>query len=306
MNNLANSLLSQGLYVEAEEIVRDTLDLCRQIRGEQHVQTFVAKYTLANCIHKQGRFAEAESLRSETLEAFHSVYGPKHSRTVKAMSSLGESLCDLGRYAEAELRYRQAHEIWHDQLGETHPDTLAAATNLAYALCRQGRFRECEELSTRTLEIERTVLDHEHPLIGRTLQGLAYALEKTGQYEEAEPLCREAESIFALRLPEHRDRRENQILLGGILAGLGQYSVAKPLLIESYETLRDDPGVPLQDKKEMIGRIVHLYESWDAAEPSKGYAEKAKEYRAMLETMPATSAEPEPTPEIPSAEPIQP
>ena len=33
----------------------------------------------------------------------------------------------------------------------------------------------------------------------------------------------------------------------------------------------------------MVERLIGLYDSWDAAEPGKGYAEKAAEWRAKLE-----------------------
>ena len=74
-------------------------------------------------------------------------------------------------------------------------------------------------------------------------------------------------------------------LLGGILSGLGRFSDAEPLLIESYEALRDDAGLPPRDRKEMLERLVRLYESWDAAEPGKGYAEKAAQWRGKLDEL---------------------
>ena len=34
--------------------------------------------------------------------------------------------------------------------------------------------------------------------------------------------------------------------------------------------------------REALERVVKLYESWHAAEPGKGYAEKAAEWRTVL------------------------
>ena len=47
---------------------------------------------------------------------------------------------------------------------------------------------------------------------------------------------------------------------------------------------RDRPGAEFvgDDVPEALERIIKFYEAWDAAEPGKGYAEKAAEWRAKL------------------------
>jgi hypothetical protein len=109
-------------------------------------------------------------------------------------------------------------------------------------------------------------------------------LEKTERFSEAEPLCRQAGSIWAAELPPgHRVLKLNANLLGAILCGLGRYPDAEPLLVESYQGLINDPGVRAVKKKEMLERLVHLYESWDAAEAGNAYAEQAAEYRKLVQ-----------------------
>jgi len=54
--------------------------------------------------------------------------------------------------------------------------------------------------------------------------------------------------------------------------------------MQSYETLgNDSAGLTPDEKKAMLERFVRLYESWHAAEPGKGYAEKAAQWREKLE-----------------------
>jgi tetratricopeptide (TPR) repeat protein len=156
--------------------------------------------------------------------------------------------------------------------------------NLANALGAQGRYAEAETLHRQTLEIQRSVLGAEHPHVAESLNGLAAVLEKSQQWTEAESLCRQARAIFAARLPEeHPNRRANTNLLGRILVGLGRFAEAEPLLIESYEALRNDAGLRRADRKAIVDCLIRLYESWDAAEPDKGHAETATQWRAKFE-----------------------
>jgi hypothetical protein len=73
----------------------------------------------------------------------------------------------------------------------------------------------------------------------------------------------------------------NGNLLGAILCGLGRYAEAEPLLVESYEKLRDDPGVRQERKKELLDRIVRLYDLWEVAEPDIRRAQQAAKYKAQ-------------------------
>ncbi len=47
--------------------------------------------------------------------------------------------------------------------------------------------------------------------------------------------------------------------------------------------MKDCTDVPPHRKRKLVETIVKLHDSWDAAEPGKGYAEKAAQWRAKLE-----------------------
>ena len=51
------------------------------------------------------------------------------------------------------------------------------------------------------------------------------------------------------------------------------------MLLESQEGLKDRTDVRPSQKRDALERIIKLYESWDAAEPGKGYDAKAAEWR---------------------------
>ena len=65
-------------------------------------------------------------------------------------------------------------------------------------------------------------------------------------------------------------------------AGITPAEDARLCTAHCYERNRSRYGPEQSETLDAIGLLIRLYESWDAAEPGKGYAEKAAEYRAML------------------------
>jgi hypothetical protein len=66
-------------------------------------------------------------------------------------------------------------------------------------------------------------------------------------------------------------------------------------LVASYEALKSAPELPPttggQDRlREILARIVRMYDAWHLAEPGKGFESKAAEWRTRLESTAPTSA----------------
>ena len=77
-------------------------------------------------------------------------------------------------------------------------------------------------------------------------------------------------------------RSELEMKLDEYLIEQGGYAEAEPLLLAGFKALTEREYVRMDDLKEALARLVNLYEAWDAAEPGKGYADKAARRRAKL------------------------
>ena len=82
---------------------------------------------------------------------------------------------------------------------------------------------------------------------------------------------------------------------------VGDLGEAERLLLDGYKGMRDDPRSlnPVRSgagdrKREALERIVRLYETWNIAEPGKGYDARASEWRARLAALKAAT-QPAPT-----------
>jgi len=286
MNNLATSLYDQGRSAEAEALFRHTLEIRRRVLGEEHPATLISMNNLMGILDRHGRHAEAEALCRQTLEIQRRVLGEEHPERLASMSNLAISLREQGRYTEAETLHRQTLEVRHRVLGEEHPDTLRSMFNLAESLRDQGRNAEAETLHRQTLEIRRRVLGEEHPGTLLSMNNLAESLRDQGRNAEAETLHRQTLEIRRRALgEEHPDTLGSMLNLAISLHDQGRYAEAEPLLLSAYETRNRDTDLSPQRQRELVEQIVKLYVSWDAAEPGKGYAEKAAEWRTKLDTL---------------------
>jgi tetratricopeptide (TPR) repeat protein len=125
------------------------------------------------------------------------------------------------------------------------------------------------------------VLGATHSQTADVIGALGRLRSNMGDYEAAEPLLREALQMRQHTLEaNHPDIAVNQRELGGCLAALHRFAEARSLLLQSYETLRDEQGADHQDTRRTLERLATLYEEW-------GKPERAEAMEARLaETAP--------------------
>jgi tetratricopeptide (TPR) repeat protein len=173
----------------------------------------------------------------------------------------------------------------------------------ANTLCQAGRATEAIALLRDAIALARTP-DGTEEVQRRLLNILSWALLRQDDSEHgvaAESAARECVRVCEEAVPGSgvdKGMCENaRSQLGGALLSQSRFHEAEPLLISAYAELAgDDVEMPspadigIDLKREALERIVNLYEAWHIAEPGKGYAAKAEEYRALLEAKPKDAA----------------
>jgi pentatricopeptide repeat protein len=133
-NILANALLKQGRYNEAETMYRETLAVRQRVFGSEHADTLATVNNLANVLNAQCKYSEAETMCRETLAVRQRVLGSEHPSTLNTANNLAFALDLQGKYSEAETMYRETLGAQQRVFGSEHPSTLNTANNLAAAL----------------------------------------------------------------------------------------------------------------------------------------------------------------------------
>ncbi len=70
-----------------------------------------------------------------------------------------------------------------------------------------------------------------------------------------------------------------------------RFAKAEPLLLAMHEQIVESSDESRSQTQASIERLVKFYESWDAAEPGKGYDAKAAAWRAKLPLDESSGAE---------------
>jgi len=298
-NNLAIALYDQGRYAQAEELLRKTLEIQRRVLGEEHPRTLLSMQSLANALVHQGRYAQAEELCRKTLEIKRRVLGAEHPSTISSMQGLAETLGRQSRFEEARPLVSELIALRRKQV-ESVTVSHEALDWLARALltCEPKDLRD----PTAGLRIAEKAVEETGGQNYQALDTLALGYHKTDQIDRAVETQRKALALLSAERTPARIELEGR--LGEYLidqgVGVGRalpddeqrraehalqcFAEAEPLLLNAQQSLSEREYVPANKLKESLERLIKLYESWHAAEPGKGHAEKAAEWRARLET----------------------
>jgi eukaryotic-like serine/threonine-protein kinase len=158
---------------EAEELAHESLETCRRILGDEHVDTVWARYNLAYVLINRERYSEAERHIREALERRDANLPDKHAVIGSCLLLLGRTLMAQGHLDEAYaalqecLALRQAtlpagHWLLATTmtfigeclvyLGDTERGTEIIGENCEHLVQKLGRAHEQTRLACDRLE----------------------------------------------------------------------------------------------------------------------------------------------------------
>jgi len=195
LHQLAVVLEKQGRHTEAEEAIRQSLEIDKQTVGTKHPSHGTSLHQLAKVLAYQDRHKEAEKAIRESLDIKKLTVGTEHPDYAAGLHELASVLESQGRYDEADEAIRESLDIHKRTAGTDHPDYAASLHQLAIVLEKQGRYDEAEKAIRESLDIKKRAVGANHPDYAASLHQLAIVLEEQGRYEEAEKAVRESLDI---------------------------------------------------------------------------------------------------------------
>jgi tetratricopeptide (TPR) repeat protein len=130
MMHVARVYDAQGKFEEAVDMLRRTLGLFEEYRGEEE-DVWQCMSELAYVLIKQGKVGEAEGLAVAVMHKREEKMGLKHPVTLESVWLLGSVHDKAGRNEEAKRLYRKAYEGAREVLGDEHEDVRDYARDLA-------------------------------------------------------------------------------------------------------------------------------------------------------------------------------
>ena len=292
LNNLGATLAYQGKLDEAEPYWREALERKRRVLGEDHPDMILSLNNMGFLLFQQGKTEESAAFFREALGKARRILGEDHPHTLGLMNNTAHVLSSMGETEEAEAYMVEVLDRKRRVLGEEHHDTMVSANNLGVTYLDQGRYAEAEPLLRDVLERRRRVIGDDHPNTVVAASNLGLLLRDTGRPAEAigvlEPFQAEARAALV---------ESNTPLLGVFLATMGgalvdmghepaRFTRAAELLVEAHKILESAKGAADGDTVDCVRSLVRMLETWERAEPGKGHAENAEQWRAKLPVAP--------------------
>ncbi|MBN1361994.1 MAG: tetratricopeptide repeat protein [Sedimentisphaerales bacterium] len=263
--------LAQGRYAEAEEALRQALELERP----PSVQRFTCMTTLSAVYRAQGRYEKAQQLCQTALDTMRENLGEDHWATLGAKCKLGRILMACGLLPEAEKLTSEAlHSM---RLRRTLPQDLPRFINaLAVVRTKQGEYADANDLFAEALESRRHALGDDHPETLDTLNDFGVLRREQREFGAAEALLRQALQGRQRKLgPDHPACFESMHELALVYVEQENHEAAAPLLLDAYRGREAKLGPDHPHTIASLRELVHLYDAW-------GRPDDTEKWRAEL------------------------
>src|SRR5208282_3885153 len=254
---MGNTYYALGQYPEAEQMLRETLDLRHHASGETNLTLTETMNDLGNLLHDRGRDREADDLLRQSISIQRSLSATNTALFVNTLVSLESVFTEEERGPEAEKIGREALAIART-LPDSESETLASAlVCLADGLCNARKLLEAEALSREGVGIYET---HDGPSGLATLdakRALAKILIYKGSSAEAEPIIREVLAEQRKIYPaDHPTVALTLTDLGAALSGLGRDAEAVPVLKEALAIRKKCQGYAAGESVVTAGNLA--------------------------------------------------
>lgn len=229
LNELFMLYFREGRYVDAEAVVRRTINIReRNFGGSDHVLA-VAMDDLAGCFELEKKFAQAEPLLKRSLDIRLKILDPTDREVMLGQDFLGYCYEQQSKFEKAEVLFKRSLALRETK----HVDVEALCLgidNLANCYEQEQNWGKAESLYKRTLAIKEKSLGANDESVAISLDCLGICYNSEGNYAKAESLFKRALAI------RERALRPNDLAVAACLDCLGicydregKYTEARPL-----------------------------------------------------------------------------
>ncbi|TRT97624.1 MAG: tetratricopeptide repeat protein, partial [Microcystis aeruginosa Ma_OC_LR_19540900_S633] len=192
LENLAIFYQEGGRYEQAEPLFKQSLELSKQLLGEDDLDIADSLDNLASLYQEWGQYEEAEPLFQQALALRERRLGEDDLDIAHSLDNLASLYQDWERYEEAEPLFKQSLALREQLLGEDDPDIAYSLDNLASLYQDWERYEEAEPLFKQSLALREQLLEEDDPDIAYSLDNLASLYQDWERYQEAEPLFKQS------------------------------------------------------------------------------------------------------------------
>ncbi|HKY03758.1 MAG TPA: serine/threonine-protein kinase, partial [Blastocatellia bacterium] len=271
--DMGGLLTSRGDFAAAIETFNEARQIFLDKHGAEHITIAISHEYLGNVYLAWGDLEAARAEFEEALRLFE-----KNSSTMigAPMYRLGYIYMIGGEYEKSEQLLRESLTLYIRQYGEKHHSATSARYALARLALESGDHKTARLETEKAIELDRQAYGDTSPQRAGGLAAMGYVETRTGRPARGEIYLREALRLRHLAGPQTAySLSDLNAYLGESLAAQNRFEEAEPLLVESYNALKDRQVPQSYRLRHAQRRLSVLYERW-------GKPEQAAHYRAQL------------------------
>jgi tetratricopeptide (TPR) repeat protein len=176
----------KGDLAGAEKLYRQSLEMRRELQGENHPEVGRTLLNLASLQYDRGETREALANMREVLGIYRKAYPPDHPETARVLNVIGSWLTMTGEPLEANVYLEEGLAMRRRLLKAEHPDVASSLIALAILRVDEKNYSDALQLARAAKEIYTAALsaDHWRTALAECAEGAA--LTGLGRYAEAE------------------------------------------------------------------------------------------------------------------------
>ncbi len=261
LNNYAILRRAHGDPLMAEVLLRESLALSSQY-SLKALEDFAGGF-LTLILLDQGKVTEAAERQEAAVARYRSLPNIETQQFCAALTLLGSILMEKGDLTGAEANLREGERLYRKLYDPSHIviyDNLRLQAQVSYLA---GKYPEGLVMINQVLENYRQNSNPKYISFATALTVQGLILNKLGRSDEAEKVLREAVKLREENLPDkHFMTALSKGALGEFLAIQKRFAEAEPLLLGSYESLKNSQSADSPRIRTAADRLVTLYTDW--------------------------------------------
>lgn len=263
LGRLGMALIEAGELEEAERSLREATAGLAALPTPGDEDLAIMRNNLGRVLRASGKLEQAEEFYRAAYADFLRIHGESNPQTGIALNNVARALGDRGKLDEAEQAYREALRILTASLGPQHPSVADVLNNLSNIHFDLKDFDESLTTIEQAIGIYRATRGEAHPDFVAALNNRGFTLIELKRAADAlDDFDRVRAAHVARYGAEHLRVTLSDVARGDCLVELQRYQEAEQVLLPALERIRAERGLEHQQTRNVLRRIVILYERW--------------------------------------------
>jgi len=256
---LARILQVQGDLARTEALLLEAIEIVERAEGNDHPAMAYYLQNLGVLQRSKGDLQSAKQTLDKAVVATRRILGEKHDLLAATLVDQGIVFHLTGDFENAERVMHEALALYTESRGDDHPAVGYTLIVIGMLQHDMAELEPAEKTLRQALAIFERVFDRDHQYTASALTELGAVLNSSDRPQEAHVMLQRALEIREKDYPEdHELVAATRTEFADAYTRQGLFDVAEPLLIESFDTLRDKPGRRQRRVAKALARFYEL------------------------------------------------